>query len=110
MEARAQFSQSRTFPAELPPHADIASCAGGEKCTPNSSVRPKWEAAGISMPQGPTYFVYETERVDDATYVLRARADFDQGGKVHTQEVRLQKGEGDCTLEAAPMMTLNEFE
>jgi Tfp pilus assembly major pilin PilA len=93
------------FPPALPPHADIEMCAGGAKCLPAGPIDGFWSDLDLDQPK---YFVYSATMVGDQM-VLRAQADFDRNSpELHTAESYVSIA--DCSAEAGPVMTIDEFE
>ncbi len=89
---------------------------GGEKYEPSAaglSQKDKELWAKLGWPTGgdPLYFQYSyrVRRSDDGgEAVLKARADFDEGGPVHTATQRIEVDDGDVTIR--PTVTENELE
>lgn len=105
-EVETNHLEACAFPPELERHADIAACAGGEKCLSSGEIEPFWTA--IPQLQQPTYFVYSASVEGDAM-VLRAEADFRIGEPYHTV-TRTVSVVDDCEVQTGPALTTNEFE
>ncbi len=118
LQSAAEYSWQDTceFPPAFAPTAQVGSFCGGAKTGVNFSAKDAFAKYSATLPD-PSYFAYSGTLEEDAegnkVYRIRAQADFNCGGEVHTTEVVVvgKKDEsGSCTAESQPSVTMYEFE
>ena len=93
--AEMHFAEHCKFPTfPLVSTSDPTTCCGGKKCIPTAN-NDVWDA-GVPQLTQPSYFTYESEEQGN-TLEIRATADFNCGGPMHTLTLTIEGDPESCS-------------